>query len=239
MPFLSTRGAGSARGFGRNNLGLSKLGTQGFPATSGRQIYEDDPSSPSGNYWLQSPSGVVYQAFIKMDQGGGWINLNRGALGPYATPLSSGFGDRGGDQLAGGSSNPLLPLNASSVSNSQAQGYGCNGYPRRSWVEVNSTLKSDLGVTEHRWRASVLSHSGVVCGSINQSAVNITVITGTSNMISVCNNVPNSYSNVNPGSFTVEARANFQASPLENRVFEAHTACGGAFTVRLDEIYVR
>ena len=51
-----------------------ELGTQQNPASSGTALYNAGITT-SGNYWIDGGSGA-YEAYIKMDAGGGWINLN-------------------------------------------------------------------------------------------------------------------------------------------------------------------
>jgi hypothetical protein len=235
MPALGTRGGGSAKAFGLTSVG--KLGTLSNPAPNGKAIYAADPTSPTGTYWLKSPSGVVYQAYIKMDQGGGWINLNLAALGPYTTPLTSGWGTGGGNQLNSGSSTFGAPLGAGFVNNSQAVTFQCPSYAYRSFVTANATMVSDLSATQVRFKASATSLSGVTCGYINSDMTSITLISGTSNMMYVCSNPPTSYSDVNPSSFTVEAYGGFISGTT--RVYESWTACGGSFSSALTEVYIR
>jgi hypothetical protein len=236
MPFLATFGAAGAKRYGFTS-GKGRLGTLANPAVNGKAIYAADPTSTTGTYWLISPGGVVYQAYIKMDYGGGWVNLNLGALGPYTTPLTSGNGTGGGNHLSGGSSTFAAALGASYINNSQAVTFQCPGYDYRSYVTANATMVSELGATQIRFKASATSLSGVTCGYINSGMSSYTLISGTNNMISVCNNPPNSYSEVNPGSFTVEAYGGFVTSTT--RVYESWTACGGSFSSALTEVYIR
>jgi hypothetical protein len=213
------------------------LGSESNPAVSGKAIYAANPSSPSGNYWLKSPGGTVYQAYIKMDYGGGWINLNKGALGPYATPLTSGWGSGGGDMLTGGSTTPLAPLGASFVTNQQSYYYSCSGGDARSYIDVNAQLWTDLGITEVRYNCSCQNMDGnVVCGYFNSAVSYTTIVSGTANMMGVCNNTPNRYSDVNPGSFTAEA---IGTPSVARRVYSTQTACGGSYQMRVNQLYVR
>lgn len=215
-------------------------GTITNPATSGNEIYAFDPASPSGLYYLKSPGGVVYQAYIEMTNNGGWIRLNAGAIGPYTTPLTSSWGTGGGDMLTGASTTLGAAIAASYVYNGQAISLGCPGANGASHVVLNQTMFNDLAITQVRWKASVTSMDGnVVCGYINSSQSNITLISGTSNMLSVCNNTPNRYSDVNPGTFTLEAYGTISNSMGTRDVFNTWTACGGSYYVRIDELYVR
>lgn len=212
--------------------------TPAAAALNGRIIYQNYPNSPSGVYWLKTPSGTTYQAYIKMDYGGGWVNLNT-TLGPYTTALTSSWGTGGGNQLSGATGNPVGPLNASYVTNNQAVTYSCPSYPYRSMVTGNSSLLSDLGATQVRWKFSVGGHSGVTCGFINSGQSGLVVISGTNNNFAVCTNPPNSYSDVNPSSFTAEGYATITNTDGAGCLFAAYTACGGTMNVTLSELYVR
>jgi hypothetical protein len=206
-------------------------------ATSGNQIYSENPNAPTGIYWLKTPSNVTYQAYIKMDFGGGWVNLNT-QVGPYSSALTSTWGSGGGNALSGavvGFGGAITPISANFVANNQGNIFGCPGANGASNVNMNSTLKSDLGATKVRWKFSVQNMSNVTCGFPADAVSNLTIISGTSNNFAVCANPPNQYSQVNPGSFTAEGYGNFSGT-LVNRVY---TACSGYFEVRLVELYVR
>jgi hypothetical protein len=211
-------------------------------ATSGKAIYNAYPSAPSGVYWLKTSGGTAFQAYIAMDYGGGWVNLHTNyGSGAYSSPLyGSALGAGGGDQTSGNTGNgfgPWAPLGASYVSNNQAGNYVCSGSNGRSQVFANASILTDLGATQVRWSSSVTNMSNVTCGYLNANQSSITIISGTSNYISVCANGSGQYSQVNPGSFTLIAYANIAASG--NALFEAWTACSGSMSVALNYIMVR
>jgi hypothetical protein len=233
MPILTATSSNS--GFGHDPVpnGLSP----GAAAKSGNQIYQLNPSSTNGNYWLKSPSGTLYQAYIKMDYGGGWISLNAGALGPYATPLTASNGSGGGNMLSGASSTPLALMNGGYVGQSQGNAYGCPGYSGVSQLTLNTQMIADLGLTQVRWKCAVTSLSNVTCGNLNTNQSNITIISGTASELNTCANPPSQYSQVNPGSFTFEAYGTFNNASYG--VFQTWTACTGSMSVALLELYVR
>jgi hypothetical protein len=217
-----------------------KLGTEGNPATSGRAIYTADPTSPTGTYYLRSPGGVVYQAYIKMDQGGGWINLNKGALGPYTTPLTSFWNPSyGSDMLAGGSTTFGAALNANSgIQNQNA--LSCSGSDGRSGVVGNATMLSELGVTQVRWKSTTTSiNSSTTCGYDNTGGTGLVIISGTAAQFSTCANVPNNYGAVAGGNHTVEGYQNLPTGYTANTLVHQWTACGGNYNKQLVEVYIR
>jgi hypothetical protein len=216
----------------------NSLGTLQNPARNGRDIIEANPSAASGNYYLKASDGTVYQAYIRMDNGGGWINLNNGQLGPYTNTLTSGNGSGGGNMLSGGSSTAFAALGANFVNNSQAVIFTCGSYNDRSWVKANTTMLKDLAATEVRWNFSVQNQNNVTCGFINSSAKNITMISGNSDMIGRCSNSP-TYTQQNSGSFTAEAYGRLMAAEPDGYIFTVYTACAGSFDVRLNGLYIR
>lgn len=239
-PMYGTFSASSSRGFGGRLVSRGKLGTVSNPANNGKEIFAADSSSPTGVYWLKSANGTPYQAHINMDQGGGWVRLNVGALGPYSTPLfHTSANSTGGNVLAGGSTTPFQPINGPVASQLQSVNYGCGGFPYRSQVNIDTNLKNDLGVTQTRFNATVVPRvSNVVCGFVGSNLADIVLITGTSSMVAVCDNTPRRYGDVNPSNFTFEA---YGTIPTENlpEIWHTWTACGDSLTVKLNDIWVR
>ena len=190
----------------------------------------------NGNYWLDGGSGA-YLAYVKMDQGGGWINVNLNNS-IYANLLTSGWGTGGSNMIANGGTGTAL-LNASNSTHAQANSYGCSSAPYRSYVDLDSTFASDFGITEVRVKILYISDNGnVVCGPYwTNTTSSRTIVQGTSTEVNgACNNTPNRYSDVVGTNFTVEFYG-----PLNTvtRLIESWTACGGSFTMQLQELYVR
>ena len=216
-------------------IGGGQPGTENNPATSGKVLYNAGFTT-TGNYWLDGGSGTT-QYYIKMDYGGGWINVNNGNS-VYSTLLSSGWGTGGSDMLSGGGTGTSL-LNANNSSHSQAQSYGCPAEPYKSYIDLNNTFATDFNITEARIKILYVSDdSNVTCGPYWTSAFSDrTIITGTSTQVdTTCNNSPNRYSDKVGTGFTVEFYGTLNSA---TRILQAWTACGGSFTMRLLEVYVR
>jgi hypothetical protein len=209
-------------------------------ATSGNEIFNAYPSAPTGVYWLRSSAGVTYQAFIKMDQGGGWINVNT-SLGPYSPALTTSNGSGGGNMTSGarsGFSRNFTSITGDFVLQNQAEVFGCPGFGARSIVNLNSTLRSDINATQVRINFTVTSLSNTTCGFHQIGTGALTIVSGTANNFSVCNNPPNRYDQVNPGTFTAEGiSASMNSNGAE--IYHAYTACSGRMSVRLNSIFVR
>jgi hypothetical protein len=207
-------------------------------ATSGKAIYTaTNGTAQTGTYWLKTPGGATYQAYIKMDQGGGWIGVNTALGGSnYSSITSATWGNGGGNMFTGASQTLGTLLNGSYVTNNQGDIYACVGANYRSQILMNTTAISDLGVTQVRWVVWVTSQSNVTCGYMNSNAASVTIINGTAAELGTCANPPNQYSQVTPASFTFEAYGNLPAAGV---LFETWTACTGSYAVALRELYVR
>jgi hypothetical protein len=223
----------------KNLLPVGFLGSETNPAPSVKELIASNPGLVSGSYYFRSIGGIIYQAFIDMSEGGGWIRLNAGAIGPYANPItSSAPNSSGASLLTGGSTTPLTQLSASYVFQNQGPIYGCSGEPNKSVIDINSDFKNDLGITEIRWNVSIITTSAnVVCAFVGAEVPNLVLISGTTNQISVCNNTPNRYGDVNPSSFTTEARGTVASGSL--RLWSVYTACGDSIQTRMNNIWVR
>lgn len=212
------------------------LGTYENPATSGMAIYNSGQTS-SGVYWLKTPGGTPFEAYIKMDYGGGWINLNKN-LGPYTNVLTSSYGTGGSDMLTGASNVDVSALNCANSTHAQAQSLSCSGSSGRSVVSLNSTFASNFSITQVRLKVLYVTDDGnVTCGPyFTNSTTSRTIITGSSIEVEgTCNNPPNRYSDLVGTGFTVE----FYGPLANNDLFYSWTACGGSFTIQLKEIYVK
>jgi len=207
-------------------------------ASSGKAIYNALPSAPSGIYWLKTSGGTAFQAYVAMDYGGGWVNLHTNyGSGAYTNPLTTAGWANQTSGASGNGFGPWAPLSASYQTNAEANSYGCPSSGYRSQVFANASILTDLGATQVRWSCSVQNLNNVTCGYLNANQSNFTIISGTTNMITVCNNPPNQYSQLNPGSFTFIAYATISASG--NALFETWTACSGTMDVALNYLMVR
>ena len=212
-----------------------ELGTQQNPASSGTELYNAGITT-SGNYWIDGGSGA-YEAYIKMDAGGGWINLNL-SNSIYSNLLVGSAGSCGSNMVSGGGTGTAL-LNANNGTYSQANCYGCSGSNYKSYLDLNSTFASDFNITEVRVKILYVSDNGnVVCGPYWTSTTSSrTQLQGTAiQMNGACNNTPNRYSDQVGTGFTVEFYGPLNTN---TRLFQQWTACGGSYTSQLQEIYVR
>lgn len=211
------------------------LGTFENPALTGNEIYASGQTS-SGIYWLKTPSGTPYQAYIRMDHGGGWIRINQN-LGPYTGALTGSKVGSGGGNMAAGSADGLSELNGPYVNNNQAAYYGCND-AYFSWVSINPTLWSDIGGSDILVNWSAGGHSGVVCGRNLSPTGTMTITAGQANDVNVCANTPNSWSDVNPQSFTSEQY--YTGVTDITYAWKSWTACGGgSMNIRINDFYIR
>lgn len=215
-----------------------ELGSIGNPANNGIEIYNDGQTT-SGTYWLKTPAGVSYQAYIRMDHGGGWVRINR-TLGPYTTALSGGsVQSGGGDFTSGAADDGISALNGPYVSQTQASIYGCydSAY---SYVSVNSTLWSDLGASDILINWGADGHSGVVCGRNLAPSGTMTVTIGGANDVNVCANTPNRWSDVNPQTLTSEQYYTGVDTADIGTIWKSWTACGGGYmNIRINDFYIR
>jgi hypothetical protein len=225
----------------------SLLGTTpAYPASSAAAILTANPSAPSGYYWLRL-TGMTqpFQAYCKMDFGGGWMMLDRlipeiGGTTPVITgnAVSSG----GGDMIGNDNNNPKIApiqfINGLTVNNSQSATFGCGGSAGRSQVQTSAALRAAFG-TISAVRAKVFlgtNDGNVVCGYVGQ-LTSPTMITGNINALSVCNNTPNRWSDLVAQNQTIE----FFGGPAVSQtvIYESWTACGGSFNSRILELYIR
>lgn len=252
----STRPASPSNGFMRYNtdrfgvemytqagwiIGGGIPGSVNNPGASGTALYNLGYTT-TGNYYIDGGSGA-YEAYIKMDYGGGWINVNL-SNSVYSTLLSGGAAGSGGtDPLTGSSATGTSLLNASNALQTQNSYYDCGGSSGKAYVDLNSTFASDFGITEARMKIYMVSVGGTTCGP-NWTSIfsnTRTIISGTSLQIDgACGNSPNRYADKVSAPFTVEFYGTLSTA---TRVFQGWTACGiysgGGYTMRLLEMYVR
>ena len=224
---------------------VSALGTSPqWPASSAAAIYSANPGAPSGYYWLKfSGMGAAFQAYCKMDAGGGWMMLDRLMPGLSDSPVITGsaLGSGGGNHVGNDVSNPKISpiqfLNGPTVYNSQALTYGCPGSTGRSQILTSADLRTYFGTISYvRTKVFLGSNDGnVTCGYVGSLGSPV-MITGPINALSVCNNTPNRWSDVVGANQTIE----FYGTPVsQTSIWECWTACGGAFNVKVLEIYIK
>jgi hypothetical protein len=64
----------------------------------------------------------------------------------------------------------------------------------------------------------------------------VTMITGSTNILGICNNTPNRWSDLNGANQVVE----FYGTPQSQTVlYTVSTACGGSFNSRVLELYIK
>lgn len=204
-------------------------------AASGKALY-DNGITTSGNYWLNGGSGA-YEAYVKMDEGGGWINVNV-SNSVYPNLLTNSWGSGGSTLLSGGGTGTAL-LGGGNSTQSQANSFGCPGANGKTVLDLDSTFASDFGITEVRIKILYVSDNGnVVCGPYwTQTTSSRTIVQGQAIEVNgTCANTPNRYSDRVGTNFTVEWHGPLNTA---TRLLETWTACGGSFTMQLQEVYVR
>jgi hypothetical protein len=218
------------------------------PAASAQAIYEANGSSatfPSGIYYIRRPNGDVFPVFCRFDASGGWMNLNR-AWGTYGIVLTAGSRANagwGGNHLGTDAviKGATEPINGPAINNRQATNYGCGGDTDLSyvdWTAAGLTVKSDFSITRIRFRFLHITDNGnVVCGNIGANLGSIVYLNGTvANNISVCNNTPNRWSDLNPAQLIIEAYGTLSNNSI---IWEARTACAGEMTGALLELFMQ
>jgi hypothetical protein len=228
-----------------NGAWQSLLGTSpAYPATSASAVYSANPNAGSGYYWIQPPGlSKPFQAYCKMDFGGGWMSVPRLIPEISASPvlvgaaLGSGAGDMVGNDLTNFQVAPLSFLNGLTVNNSQAQTYGCPGGSYPSQIQTTSSFRTYFPTfSQVRVKVWIGTNDGnVVCATVSGFA-NATMITGSANILGVCNNAPNRWSDLVGQNQVAEWYGTPQSSTV---LYTTATACGGAFNSRVLELYIR
>jgi len=213
------------------------IGSAENPASNGNEIYNSGQTT-TGIYWLTSAGTGDFEALIKQDYGGGWINMTP-TMGTMTTALTSAYGTGGSNMLVSASTNPLLPIDCGLSTHNQAYTYGCGGSSGSSSISLNSTFATAFNISEVRIKLYYAGDDGnVTCGPYWVSNLSSrTIISGTSIQVDgTCNNTPNRYSDLVGSKFTVEWYGTLSSATL---LLESWTACGGEMTFQVKEIYVR
>ena len=97
MPFLTTIGGGSAKGFGRGRPKLGLGSSAANPAINANAILAENPNAPDGVYYFKDPNGsnTVYSTYCIMQKyGGGWMKAvqyyNNTAVGSTSAAINAG-----------------------------------------------------------------------------------------------------------------------------------------------------
>jgi hypothetical protein len=223
----------------------SLLGTSSaYPAVSATAIYNANNSAPSGYYWIK-PAGLSqpFQAYCKMDYGGGWMNVARLIPEISSSPVLTGFagGSGAGDMVGTDYSNPLAQpmsfINGVNVFNSQAQTYGCPGGSYPSQIQTTAAFRTYFpSISQCRVKVWIGTNDGnVVCATVSGFG-SATMITGSSNILGICNNTPNRWSDLVGTNQVAEW---YGTPPSSTVLYTTNTACGGGFYSRVLELYIK
>jgi hypothetical protein len=224
---------------------ISQLGTSPqFPATSASAILTANPSAPSGYYWIRTATmSTPLQAYCKMDFGGGWINVSRIIPEISSSPVLTGVvgGGGAGDHIGTDFSNPLSVaagfIAGPNVNNAQATVSGCSGGNAPSTIQTSAAFRTAFpSISQVRVKVWIGTNDGnVVCCTVGGMG-SVTMITGSTNILGICNNTPNRWSDLNGANQVVE----FYGTPQSQTVlYTVSTACGGSFNSRVLELYIR
>lgn len=128
-------------------------------APSAKFIKEATGTTEDKNYWIKFPNGQEYEVYcIMSDAGGGWMNINT-TFGPYSGAIfnaSTGAGSR--NMIGSVTGNATQTFVGPYVTHNQAAECGnCTGSNCPSRVAINSTLKTEMGLTEFRMKGRVSS----------------------------------------------------------------------------------
>jgi len=224
-----------------SQLGLSPQ----FPAVSASAIYAANPNAPSGYYWIKPASlATPFQAYCKMDFGGGWMNVSRLIPEISSSPVlvgvagGSGASDMVGTDFSNPASVPLGFLNGVTASNNQTDTYGCSGGSYPSTIQTTAAFRTHFPtISQCRVKVWIGTNSGnVVCATVSGMS-GVTMITGSSNILGICNNTPNRWSDLVGQNQVGEWHGTPQSSTI---LYTTSSACGsGSFNTRVLELYIR
>ena len=229
-----------------NGAWQSLLGTSpAYPAVSASAIYAANPSAPSGYYWIQ-PAGLSkpFQAYCKMDFGGGWMNVNRIIPEISSSPVlvgvapGSGASDMVGTDFSNAMSVPMGFMNGVQAYNNQTDTYGCGGGSYPSTIQTTAAFRTYFPtISQCRVKVWIGTNSGnVVCATVSGMS-SVTMITGSSNILGICNNTPNRWSDLVGQNQVAEWYGTPQSSTI---LYTTSSACGsGGFYSRVLELYIR
>jgi hypothetical protein len=221
---------------------VSMLGTSSlYPAVSATAIYSANSSAPSGYYWIK-PAGLSqpFQAYCKMDYGGGWMNVSKFIPEISSSPVltGNGYSDMIGTDYSNWASTPMSFINGINVYQDQESAYGCSGGSYPTTIQTSAAFRTYFPtITQVRVKVWIGTNSGnVVCATVGGMG-STTMITGSANILGICNNTPNRWSDVNGQNQNVE----FYGTPQSTTVlYTTSSACGsGGFYSRVLELYIK
>jgi hypothetical protein len=224
------------------NSWVSQLGTSPhFPAVSATAIYSANSSAPSGYYWIK-PAGLSqpFQAYCKMDYGGGWMNVSKFIPEISSSPVltGNGYSDMIGTDYSNWASTPMSFINGINVYQDQESAYACTGGSYPTTIQTSAAFRTYFPtITQVRVKVWIGTNSGnVVCATVGGMG-STTMITGSANILGICNNTPNRWSDVNGQNQNVE----FYGTPQSTTVlYTTSSACGsGGFYSRVLELYIK
>jgi len=215
--------------------------------TDPKDILVNSPNSPSGIYWLKDASNNPFQYFIDNENnGGGWIRA-QSTIGTFTSAITSSWGTGGGNHLSGASNEEFgtVNLNADNVTNSQAVSFGCPGAPQRSRITLSPVVYDYFNITEGIFVYNNVAYPNgtVTCGYLYTGAIDFVILQGTAQMNSTCNNSPNTFSDLNPTSFTFKLKFTINTVANGDRpqytLFDTWTACSGSIQGNISELWIR
>jgi hypothetical protein len=130
-----------------------------------------------GNYWIKFPDDSVHEVYCLMSSGGGgWMNLNT-TFGPYTNAVfnaSTGAGSRNMIGSVTGTARDVF-VGPYVTHNQSVECGNCSGANCPSRVQLNSTLISQMGITEVRMQGRVSSVGQAACPyfAVPSVAVNV------------------------------------------------------------------
>jgi hypothetical protein len=150
-------------------------------------------------------------------------------------------GGGAGDHIGTDFSNPVSVaagfIAGPNVNNAQATVSGCSGGNSPSTIQTSAAFRTAFpSISQVRVKVWIGTNDGnVVCCTVGGMG-SVTMITGSTNILGICNNTPNRWSDLNGANQVVE----FYGTPQSQTVlYTVSTACGGSFNSRVLELYIR
>lgn len=181
-----------------------------------------------GNYFIKFPDGSVHEVYCLMSSGGGgWMNLNT-TFGPYTNAITNASTGAGSRNMIGSVTGTAKDIFVGPyVTHNQAAECGnCSGGNCPSRIAINSTLISQMGITEVRMQGRV---SSVGQGACPYFAVPSVAVNVAGTVYTACG-----------GSYSMGVVDTY--GPRTNEyIAYAYIACGtpASLTARIEGLYVR
>ena len=129
-------------------------------------------------------------------------------------------------------------INGVQAYNNQTDSYGCSGGSYPSTIQTTAAFRTYFPtISQVRVKVWFGSNSGnVVCATVSGMG-SVTMITGSANLLGICNNTPNRWSDVNGANQVGEWYGTPQSTTV---LYTTSTACGGGgFYSRVLELYIK